>query len=123
MIRAILVARASEATRDGGQNLRPFHLTGTAPGFRGACHRARIRATRWLIRATTSTKPSAPRAHRAQHRFARPAIDLEAGRFLIRAQCRTRLHARLAVELVLVETDPPQMTLHGLYIGRAKLRR
>jgi len=22
------------------------------PGFRGACHRARIRATRWLIRAT-----------------------------------------------------------------------
>ena len=24
----------------------------TGPGFRGACHRARIRATRWLIRAT-----------------------------------------------------------------------
>jgi hypothetical protein len=22
------------------------------PGYRGACHRARVRATRWLIRAT-----------------------------------------------------------------------
>src|ERR1700682_6406182 len=26
------------------------------PGFRGACHRARIRATRWLIRATRLLK-------------------------------------------------------------------
>src|SRR5206468_10331558 len=97
-----LVARASEAT-PGRQNDRLFHLAGTAPGFRGACHRARIRSTRWLIRAT---KPSAPRAHGAQHRFARPAIDLEAGGFLVGAERRTGLHAGLAVELVLVEPDP-----------------
>src|ERR1700759_1164730 len=25
---------------------------GKIPGYRGACHRARIRATRWLMRAT-----------------------------------------------------------------------
>src|SRR6185312_15637724 len=105
MTRAILVARASEATPGtGATNHRLFHLAGTAPGYRGACHRARIRATRWLIRATRSTTRSARPTHRAQHGFARPAIDLQPGGFLIRAERRTCLHARLAVELVLVET-------------------
>jgi hypothetical protein len=28
----------------------------TAPAYRGACHRARIRATRWLMRATGMRK-------------------------------------------------------------------
>src|SRR5439155_20534597 len=70
-----------------------------------------------------SAKSSAPRTHRTQHRFARPAIDLEAGGLLIRSQCRARLHARFAVELVLVEADPRQMTLHGFDIRGAQLRR
>src|SRR6476659_8306680 len=73
-----------------------------------------------LIRATG---PSAPRAHRAQHRFAWPAVDLEAGGLLIRAERCTRLHARLAVELILVEADARQMSLHRLNVGGAQLRR
>src|SRR3954454_2871191 len=73
------------------------------------------------IRATKSLL-SRP-AHRTQHRFARPAIDLEAGGFLVGAERRAGLHARLAVELVLVEADPRQMTLHGFDIGRAQLHR
>src|SRR5262245_38740012 len=74
-----------------------------------------------LIRATKGAT-SAP-AHRAQHRFARPAVDLEAGGFLVRAERRAGLHARLAVELVLVETDARQVALHGFDIGGAQLRR
>src|SRR6476620_2704024 len=65
---------------------------------------------------------SAPRTHGPQHRFAWPAVDLEAGGFLIRAERRARLHAGHAVELVLVKADARQVTLHGLDIGRAQLR-
>src|ERR1700756_146324 len=49
---------------------------------------------------------------RAQHGFARPAIDLQSRRFLIGAERRARQHASLAVELVLVETDAREVTLH-----------
>ena len=51
------VARMSEAIsgseRDAG------------PGYRGACHRARFRATRWLIRATMLEGPTSLRAERS----------------------------------------------------------
>src|SRR5258707_1236021 len=93
-----------------------------ASGLRGSRrrHRARIRATRWRL---LTMRASARSAHRLQHRFAGPAIDLETGGLLIGAKRRTGLHARLAVELVLVESDPRQMTLHRLDVFGAQLRR
>src|SRR6476646_1636753 len=62
-------------------------------------------------------------AHRTQHRLARPAIDLQPGGFLVRPQRGAGLHPGLAVQLVLVEADARQMTLHGFDRGRAQLRR
>src|SRR5216117_2324052 len=65
----------------------------------------------------------AHRADRTQYRFARPAIDLQSGRFLVRAERRASLHPGLAVEFVFVETDARQVTLHGFDIGAAQLGR
>src|SRR3954471_14291352 len=61
----------------------------------------------------------AHRAHRIEHRFARPAIDLQPRGFLIRPQRGTGLHSGLAVQLVLVEADAGEMTLHRLHRRRA----
>src|ERR1700710_1560076 len=66
---------------------------------------------------------SARGAHRLQHCLAGPAVDLETGGLLIRAECCAGLHAGLAVEFILVETDPRQMALHRLYVLGAQLRR
>src|SRR5262245_41160159 len=63
------------------------------------------------------------RAHRLQHRLARPAIDLDPGRLLIGAECGTRQHAGLAIDLVLVDADPRQMLLHRFHGFRTQLRR
>src|ERR1700687_454534 len=71
----------------------------------------------------SSASFSARGADRAQYRFARPAIDLESGRFLIRPECRARLHPRLAVHPVGIETDAREVMLHGLDIGGAQLGR
>src|SRR5882757_5487637 len=65
---------------------------------------------------------SAP-VHRAQHRLARPAIDLQPGLLLIGTKRRAGLHPGLAVELVLVETDSRQLLLHRLDVGGAQLPR
>src|SRR5665213_4345748 len=54
------------------------------------------------------------RADRTQHRFARPAIDLEPGRFLVGPERRAGLHPRLAVDLVGIQTKPRELALHGL---------
>src|SRR5947208_6363797 len=72
---------------------------------------------------SSGLEASARGAHRLQHRLAGPAVDLEAGGFLIGAERRASLHAGLAVELVLVEPDPGQMLLHRLDVLGAQLRR
>src|SRR5882762_551281 len=89
-------------------------------GWRGI-HRALILKTRPTLRPGLCF--SARGADRTQHRFARPAINLEPGRFLIGAERRARLHPRLAVELVVIETDAREVTLHGFDIGGAHLGR
>src|SRR5260221_1194649 len=66
---------------------------------------------------------SARRADRTQHRFARPAIDLQSRRFLVRPERRACLHPGLAVEFVLVETDARQVTLQGFDIAATQLGR
>src|ERR1700726_962381 len=83
---------------------------------------ARIRATRWLAMRALSVD-LLRRADRAQHRFARPAIDLEPGRFLIGSEGGARQHSRFTVELVLVEAETRQSPLHRLDIDGAQLRR
>src|ERR1700744_5655714 len=60
---------------------------------------------------------------RAQHRLARPAIHLQSGALLVGAERRARLHAGLAVDLVVVEADARQSALHGFDVLGAQLRR
>ena len=62
-------------------------------------------------------EPYRRRAHRLQHRFARPAIDLQAGRLLVSPERRARQHARLAVDLVLVEADARQVASASPRLG------
>src|SRR5260221_364765 len=50
-------------------------------------------------------------------------IGVETGGLRMGAERRAGLHPRLAVELVLVEPDPRQMTLHRLDVLGAQLRR
>ena len=61
---------------------------------------------------------STRRAHRTQHRFARPAIHLEASRFL-GAKRRARLHPGLAIQLVTIEAEVCKLALHGFDVGSA----
>src|SRR3954447_7647182 len=63
------------------------------------------------------------RLDRAQHLFARPAIDLEACGLLVGAERSARLHARLAVDLVLVEPRAREPALHRLDIPGSQLLR
>src|SRR5580698_2439657 len=84
-----------------------------------------------ICNARFSTRPmlrpgfsfSARRAHRTQHRFARPAVHLEPSRFLVGTKCGTRQHSRLAVELVGIEAKPRELALHGFDVGGAQLGR
>src|SRR4051794_25310516 len=63
------------------------------------------------------------RLDRAQHLFARPAIDLETCGFLVGAERSARLHTGLAVDLVLVEPDARQPALHRLDVLGSQLLR
>src|SRR5438067_13729 len=107
-----------DRSRSPGERSDPGDRVTKPPAIRFGWHRPRIslRAS-GLRKERRASQELPPRAHGAQHRFARPAVDLEAGGFLICAQRRAGLHAGLAVELVLVETDARQMTLHGFDIG------
>src|SRR5499433_1219744 len=60
--------------------------------------------------------------HIVEHRRGWPAIDLEPVRLLIGAERRAREHAGLAVDLVLVEAELGQRTLHRLDLRGAQLR-
>src|SRR5438128_7888928 len=60
--------------------------------------------------------------HVVEHRRGRPAIDLEPVRLLVGAERRAREHAGLAVDLVLVEAELGEGTLHRLDLGGAQLR-
>src|SRR5260370_4317193 len=73
--------------------------------------------------STFSEHALSRRADRTQHRFTRPAIDLQSRRFLVRPKRRAGLHPGLAVEFVLVETDARQVPLHGFDIGGVRLGR
>ena len=90
--------------------LPPRRRSATDPSRR-AIHRAwiskpgRCIGRVFLFASGRQSEFSARRADRAQHRFARPAIHLEPGRFLVGAERGARLHPGLAVELVLVETE------------------
>src|SRR5579863_472020 len=63
------------------------------------------------------------RADRTQHRLARPAVHLQPGRFLVGAERGAGLHSGLAVDLVGIETDAHEVTLHGFDVGGAQLGR
>src|SRR5262245_16439044 len=60
--------------------------------------------------------------HVVEHGSGGPAIDLEPVRLLIGAERRAREHARLAVDLVLVEAELGERTLHRLDLRGAQLR-
>src|SRR5690242_1299479 len=59
----------------------------------------------------------------AQYGLARPAVHLQPRRLLVGAERRAGQHARLAIDLVLVEPDAGEPALHRFDIGRAQLRR
>src|SRR5258707_15864413 len=79
-----------------------------------------------MLRPRVAAGPSLfdrrPAMHVVEHRRGRPAIDLEPVRLLIGAERRTREHAGLAVDLVLVEAELGEGTLHRLDLGGAQLR-
>src|SRR5205807_9202983 len=60
--------------------------------------------------------------HVLEHRRGRPAINLETIGLLICAERGAGEHARLAVDLVLVEAELSQRALHALDLGGAQLR-
>src|SRR6516162_4480951 len=64
-------------------------------------------------------RPSTVCSHMAKHSGSRPAVDLQAVLLLIGAERRARLHAGLAVDLVLIEALRGQRLLHRLDIGGA----
>src|SRR5262249_9837866 len=59
--------------------------------------------------------------HPAQHIRGRPAIELEAVRLLESAERKARLHAGLAVDLVLIKPLRREHALHPLEIGGLEL--
>src|SRR5260370_13556493 len=89
------------------------------PGFSFFIYVARILVAKPV--STFAEYALSRRADRTQHCFARPTIDLQSRRFLVRPERRAGLHPGLAVEFVLVETDARQVTLHGFDIGGAEL--
>src|SRR6266403_1608099 len=91
------------------------------PGFSFFIYVARILVAKPV--STFAEYALSRRADRTQHCFARPTIDLQSRRFLVRPERRAGLHPGLAVEFVLVETDARQVTLHGFDIGGAQLGR
>src|ERR1700748_382097 len=91
------------------------------PAIRSIVRRRRARARLLSMRDDICFLPR--RADRAQHGFARPAIYLEAGRFLVGTERRTGLHPGLAVDLVGIETDTRETALHGFDVGGAQLAR
>src|SRR5260370_17871164 len=91
------------------------------PGFSFFIYVARILVAKPV--STFAEYALSRRTDRTQHRFTRPAIDLQSRRFLVRSERRAGLHPGLTVEFVLVETDARQVTLHGFDIGGAQLGR
>src|SRR5260221_12954368 len=91
------------------------------PGFSFFIYVARILVAKPV--STFAEYALSRRTDRTQHRFTRPAIDLQSRRFLVRSERRAGLHPGLTVECVLVETDARQVTLHGFDIGGAALGR
>src|ERR1700722_17573213 len=103
--------------------------TGTSAASRfaidltGARFSVLISETRPMLRPGLSfpLASSVRRTDRTQHRFARPTIHLQARLLLVGAERRAGLHSGLAVDLVGVETDAREVTLHGLDVGGAQL--
>src|SRR5258705_3668493 len=77
---------------------------------------------RCSIHPTCTESPTVLLLHVIEHGRGRPAIDLEAVGLLVGAERRAREHAGFAVDLVLVEPDLGQRTLHRLDLAGAQLR-